>query len=93
VDDLAGTFSVVQVPVAAVARALGRRPDLWPAAARQAVRLVPRRWWRRPPFLPLPDRGWLRFRLEAQYGGDGTGPVRPEDLVAFLEWCRVQDRL
>jgi len=76
-----------------VAGALARRPRLWPAAVRQAVRLVPRRWWARPPFLPVPDRGWLRFRLEAQYGGDGTGPARPEDVVAFLEWCRVQDRL
>ena len=90
---MTGTFSPVQVPVVAVAGALARRPGLWPTAARQAVRLVPRGWWRRAPFLPVPDAGWLRFRLEAQYGEDGTGPVRPEDLVAFLEWCRVQDRL
>lgn len=76
-----------------VVPAVARRPDLWPAAARQAWRLVPRRWWATRPFLPLPDRAWLRFRLETQYGGDGTGPVDPADVVAFLEWCRVQDRL
>jgi len=75
------------------AAAVARRPDLWPAAARQAWRLVPRRWWTSSPFLPLPDRDWLRFRLEAQYGGDGRGPVVAADVVAFLEWCRVQDRL
>ena len=77
----------------AVASAVARRPDLWPAAIRQAWRLVPRRWWSSPPFLPLPDPGWLRFRLQTQYGGDGRGPVVPADVVAFLEWCRVQDRL
>lgn len=77
----------------AVAGAVGRRPGLWPTAVRQVWRLAPRRWWVRPPFLPLPDRDWLRFRLEAQYGGDGRGPVVPGDVVAFLEWCRVQDRL
>ena len=76
-----------------VAPAVARRPDLWPAAARQAWRLVPRRWWSAPPFLPVPDRAWLAFRLETQYGGDGRGPVDPADVVAFLEWCRVQDRL
>lgn len=78
--------------LAPVAGAVARRPGLWPAAARQAWRLVPRRWWSRPPFLPVPDRGWLRFRLETQYG-DGRGPVDPRDVVAFLEWCRGQDRL
>lgn len=76
-----------------VAGAVARRPDLWPAATRQAWRLAPRRWWSRWPFLPLPDPAWLRFRLEAQYGGDGRGPVDPGDVVTFLEWCRVQDRL
>jgi hypothetical protein len=76
-----------------LAGAVARRPGLWPTAARQAWRLAPSRWWARPPFLPLPDPAWLRFRLEAQYGVDGTGPVEPDDVVAFLEWCRVQDRL
>ncbi len=81
------------VGLGAATVAVARRPDLWPTAARQAVRLVPRRWWSRPPFLPVPDHSWLRFRLEAQYGGDGRGPVVAGDVVAFLEWCRVQDRL
>ena len=82
-----------QSGLTAAAAAVARRPDLWPAAARQAWRLVPRRWWSTPPFLPVPDRSWVRFRLEAQYGGDGRGPVVARDLVAFLEWCRTQDRL
>jgi hypothetical protein len=30
----------------------------------------------------------MHFRLETAYGGDGNGPLRPEDLVTFLEWKR-----
>jgi hypothetical protein len=62
------------------------RPGLWPTAAVQAFRLARRGWWRRPPFLPLPDAGYLRFRWETAYGADG----RPEldDLVAYLRWCK-----
>jgi hypothetical protein len=68
--------------------AVVRRPDLWATAARTAIELSPTRWWRRAPYLPLPDDGWMHFRLETAYGGDGTGPMRPEDLVTFLEWKR-----
>jgi len=63
------------------------RPGLWLTALRQAWRLVPRRWWARPPFLPLPDREYLRFRLETQYGDPEHRP-EPDDLVTYLEWCR-----
>jgi hypothetical protein len=71
----------------AVAAAVARRPRLWPAAAHQARRLAPRRWWRRRPFLPVPDRAWLRFRAETQYG-DPEHPPTPADVVAWLEWSR-----
>jgi hypothetical protein len=46
-------------------------------------------WWRRPPFLPVPDPDYLRFRLETAYGGTGEGPFEPADLVAYLRWCRA----
>ncbi|MFT7601678.1 MAG: hypothetical protein ACI8TP_004638 [Acidimicrobiales bacterium] len=68
--------------------AVARRPDLWSTAARTAFSVAPAGWWRRTPFLPLPDRGWMHFRLETAYGGDGTGPMRSEDLVTYLEWRR-----
>jgi hypothetical protein len=38
------------------------------------------------PFLPLPDAGYLRFRLVTAYG-DAAAPT-PDDLVSYLEWCR-----
>jgi hypothetical protein len=79
----AATLSAGAAAVAAVAA----RPGLWPTALREARRLAPAGWWRRPPFLPLPDRAYLRFRLETQYGSADHRPV-PADVVSYLEWCR-----
>lgn len=62
------------------------RPWLWTTAVRQLFRLARPGWWRRRPFLPLPDETYLRFRLETQYG-DQRDPG-PEDLVTYLEWLR-----
>ena len=72
-----------------VIAAVVRRPSLWATAIVQAWRLAPRRWWRRWPFLPLPDRAYLRFRLETQYGGAGDHRAAPEDVVTWLQWSRA----
>jgi len=69
----------------AAARALAARPRLWPAAVRQGRALVPDRWWRRRPFLPVPDRQWLRFRMTTAYGDPGA-PVDVDDLLTWLAW-------
>ncbi len=66
--------------------AVFRRPHLWFAATRQIVRTIPTRWWTRAPFVPLPDREYVRFRLETAYGADATPDVA--DVVRYLEWCR-----
>jgi hypothetical protein len=71
---------------ARAAAAVARHPRLWPTALAQAGRLARPAWWRRPPFLPVPHREYLRHRLETQYGRDGE-PV-PHDVVTYLEWCR-----
>jgi hypothetical protein len=73
------------------AAAVAGRPALWPAAVRQAVRLTPTGWWRRAPFLPVPDRGYLRFRALTQYGEAGHAPD-PDDLVQYLRWCQALRR-
>jgi hypothetical protein len=70
--------------------ALARRPRLWPTVIAQAGRFARPRWWRRPPFLPVPDREYLRHRLETQYGRDGE--PEPGDVVTYLEWCRQMRR-
>ena len=62
------------------------RPHLWGVALRQAFRIARPQWWKRSPFLPLPDAGYLRFRLVTAYG-DTVAPA-PDDLVSYLEWCR-----
>lgn len=71
----------------AIAAAVARRPALWPAAIGQARRLAAVGWWRRPPFVPLPPSGYLRFRLLTQYGDDAARPVAA-DVVSYLRWCR-----
>lgn len=67
--------------------AVAARPRLWPAAARQMVRLAPSGWWRRWPPIPVPRRDYLQFRLQTAYGDAGRNPD-PADVVAYLEWCR-----
>jgi hypothetical protein len=64
-------------------------PGLWATGLRQVAVLARPRWWRRPPFLPLPDGDYLRFRMETAYGGAGDGPMQPQDLLAYLRWCRA----
>jgi hypothetical protein len=64
------------------------RPSLWGIAVVQVFRLARRGWWRRPPFIPVPDGDYLRFRLETQYG-DPDHPIEPVDIVAYLRWCRT----
>jgi hypothetical protein len=67
-------------------------PSLWPTAATQARRLVPPRWWRRPPFLPVPTADYLRFRLETAYGGAGDQAPAVDDVLTYLRWCRAFPR-
>ncbi|MFM2046760.1 MAG: hypothetical protein RL383_837 [Actinomycetota bacterium] len=79
----------------AVVMAVLRRPGLWPTAVRQVLRMAPRGWWRRPPFLPVPPADYVEFRLVTQYGGEylrSGGRVVPADVVDYLRWCRDWDR-
>jgi hypothetical protein len=70
-----------------VSWAVVRRPDVWLTALRQLGVLARPGWWHRPPFLPLPDTKYLRFRLQTMYGDGGHSP-HPGDVVTYLEWCR-----
>ncbi|MGD9702081.1 MAG: hypothetical protein AB7Q42_06755 [Acidimicrobiia bacterium] len=75
-----------------IASALVSRPELWPTAFRQVHRLAAPGWWKRPPFLPVPAGGYLRFRLVTQYG-DAERRPEPADVINYLAWCRRWDRL
>lgn len=68
-------------------RALALRPGLWATAAGQLVKLAPNQWWRRAPYLPVPDPSYFGFRLQTAYGDTEEAP--PVDgLVTYLEWVK-----
>jgi hypothetical protein len=67
------------------------RPSLWPTALRQGWRVVPDRWWARAPYLPVPSRPYVAFRLQTQYGDISHRP-EPDDVVNYLRWCRDWQR-
>ena len=71
--------------------AVARRPVLWGTAVVQLFRLAPNGWWRRAPFLPKPDRRYLQFRMETQYG-DAMHQPDGRDVVEYLSWCRAHGR-
>jgi len=70
---------------------LALRAALRPRLAVDLLRLAwsfrARDWWRVPPFLPLPPRDYLRWRMFTAYGDeDAIPPV--EDVVNFARWRR-----
>jgi hypothetical protein len=46
-----------------------------------------RRWWARPPYLPWPDRAYLRWRMYTAYADENAVPPL-EDVVRFARWRR-----
>jgi hypothetical protein len=46
-----------------------------------------RSWWVRPPFLPLPDREYLRWRMYTAYADEDAIPLA-DDVVRFATWRR-----
>ncbi|HKA60336.1 MAG TPA: hypothetical protein VKD28_17095 [Gemmatimonadales bacterium] len=70
---------------------VGLRALLRPQLAIDLLRLSwsfrSRRWWRRPPFLPLPPREYIRWRMFTAYGDpEAVPPVA--DVVNFARWRR-----
>jgi hypothetical protein len=63
------------------------RPRLAVDLVRLAWSFRARDWWRRPPFLPLPPREYMRWRMFTAYGDeDAIPPVG--DVVNFARWRR-----
>jgi len=63
-----------------------RRPGLLPHALGAAWAFRARGWYRRFPFLPLPPREYVRWRLETAYGDPEAVPPA-EDLARYLRWA------
>lgn len=70
---------------------LGARALVRPRLAVDLLRLAwsfrARGWYRRAPFLPLPPRDYIRWRMFTAYGNeDAVPPV--DDVVRFARWRR-----
>lgn len=70
--------------------ALRHPPLLLPMLA-SAWRFRRRGWYRRPPFLPLPPREYIAWRLYTAYGDDDAVPPA-RDFARYLRWTsRMRD--
>jgi hypothetical protein len=56
---------------------------------RVAWRFRARRWFTRPPFLPLPSRDYVRWRMYTAYGDERATPPT-EDVVRYARWTARQ---
>jgi hypothetical protein len=77
------------VPTFALLGIVVRHPRIWGEAMRAAPSFARRGWWRKPPFLPLPDPEYVAWRVATAYGS-ANGRIPPDDIVAYLEWRRRQ---
>jgi hypothetical protein len=78
--------------VARAAAAVAAHPRLWLTACRQYRAALPRRWWGHRPFLPLPPRDYVRFRLQTQYGS-ANHRIEAVDVLNYLSWCKTNRAL
>lgn len=62
------------------------RPPLAADLLRVAWRFRRRGWWHRPPFLPLPSRDYVRWRMYTAYGDyDAVPPA--SDVIRYARWA------
>jgi hypothetical protein len=70
---------------------LALRAALNPRLALDLLRAVwafrRRRWWAQAPFLPVPDRTYLRWRMYTAYADENAVPPL-DDVVRFARWRR-----
>jgi len=63
-----------------------RHPALGVALLRVAWRFRHRRWYRRFPFLPLPARDYVRWRMHTAYGDHDAVPSA-DDVERYARWA------
>ena len=47
-----------------------------------------RQWYRHFPFLPVPPRKYLEWRIETAYGDKSLKNLRWQDVEAYARWHR-----
>jgi len=77
------------VEVGALVRYLVRHPVKIATVVASAWGLRANGWWRRAPFLPLPDRGYWDFRVTTAMGSHGPA-MGARDVVDAATWSRRQ---
>lgn len=68
-----------------------RRPGTVPAILGLTWVARRRGWYRRFPFLPLPPRSYLRWRMDTAYGEADIAPPL-DDTARYLNWARRMRR-
>ena len=81
-------MSWLRLTLALAARSI-REPTLAAALLRVAWRFRARHWYRRPPFLPIPPREYVRWRMHTAYGDHDTVPPA-EDVARYARWVARQ---
>ncbi|MEP7384504.1 MAG: hypothetical protein ABI910_22715 [Gemmatimonadota bacterium] len=66
-----------------------RRPALALDLLRVAWRFRARGWYGRFPFLPLPSRPYVRWRMMTAYGDPDIVPPA-EDIIRYARWVGTQ---
>ena len=74
--------------LALTGRALAN-PRLAADLLRVAWRFRARAWYRRFPFLPLPPREYVRWRMHTAYGDHDAVPPA-EDVIRYARWVGRQ---
>jgi hypothetical protein len=62
------------------------RPRIAIELLRTGWRFRRRDWWRRAPFLPLPARDYVRWRLYTAYGDPDYVPTADE-IIRYAHWA------
>jgi len=63
-----------------------RRPGLWRTAFEAYRKMLPNAWHSTAPYLPIPAREFVDFRMHTFFGDER--PV-PGELVSYLDWLKA----
>lgn len=63
-----------------------KNPRTAVALARVGWRFRSRDWYRRFPFLPLPSRQYMRWRMYTAYGDERAVPPA-DDVIRYARWA------
>ncbi len=70
-------------------RYLATHPRDLPLVIAGAWAMRRNRWWRRAPYLPIPDDAYWRFRLST-FDGSPTARLDPREVVEAARWSHHQ---